>query len=198
MVNSEVPQVVLNPDGSVELTVQVAGFAEGKSVEVYGYVTQNSGYFASFRENRTVPKSDGTGRARLTLLMSPEKIGSPEKMELKEDEPVTVVTWVSDVWPSILQTASPSVNGEFRAKWAIDEAASNQWRLSRSRGQVAQRHGTVQSGGRVRDCPSRPYHLAAAVPDIIHDGCRGGATAFRGASRSTLLRAVREALLQSR
>jgi hypothetical protein len=123
-VHSEVPQAVLNRDGSVELTVQVVGFAEYKSVEVYGYVTQHSGYFASFRENRTVPEPDGSGRAKLTLLVS------PEKFELKEDEPVTVVTWVSEVWPSVLKVAPPSVNGEFQAKWTIDQAASDHWRLT--------------------------------------------------------------------
>ena len=44
------------------LTVQVVGFAEGKSVDVYGYVTQPTGAYASFRVTQISPRPIPSGR----------------------------------------------------------------------------------------------------------------------------------------
>ena len=70
MVNSEVTKVeVKRDDGSTELTVQVVGYTAGKSVDVYGYVSQPSGAFASFRETQEIRKVDSvTVRVRSSFV----------------------------------------------------------------------------------------------------------------------------------
>jgi hypothetical protein len=124
-VHSKVPNVEVNKsDGSTVLTVQVVGFAEGKSVDVYGYVTQPTGAYASFRETQDIPKADPvTGAAELTVTVP------ADQLTLDAEQPVTVLTWVSEFWPSMLTAAAAtSETGETKAEWAIDEAASDRWR----------------------------------------------------------------------
>jgi hypothetical protein len=123
-VHSQVPKVeVKNDDDNIVLTVQVVGFAEGKSVEISGYVTQNSGAYASFRETREIPKANSEGAAELEVTVPWEKLKLAE-------EPVTVVTWVSEVWPSILKVGTPA--GGFKAAWEIDPAATDLWRSNKA------------------------------------------------------------------
>ena len=119
MVNSKVPKIVLNFDGSIELTVQVVGFAEGKSVEVYGYVTQPTGAFASFRENQVIPAADpATGASEFPVIVPAELVAG---------QPVTVLTWVSEFWPSMLTAVATSETEKIEAEWAIDQAATDGW-----------------------------------------------------------------------
>jgi hypothetical protein len=123
-VNSQVTNVgVKRNDSSTVLTVQVVGFADGKSVEVYGYVTQPSGAFASFRETQDIPKADpATGASDLTVTVP------AEKLQLEAGQPVTVLTWVSEFWPSMLTAVATSETGEIQTAWAIDQAATDRWR----------------------------------------------------------------------
>jgi hypothetical protein len=125
MAHSQVPQVVLKENGDIELTVQIVGFTDGMPVEVYGYVSQDSGNFGSFRENRIVPKPEGTDPAKITVTIT------PDNLKLTENEPLTVVTWVSEVWPSMLtvdpSTAHTSTTGTITAAWSINQAASDSW-----------------------------------------------------------------------
>jgi hypothetical protein len=107
-------------DGSIDLTVQVVGFAEGKSVDVYGYVTQPTGAFASFRETQVIPAADpATGAGSLTVTVP---------AELDPGQPVTVLTWVSEFWPSMLIAADAPAAANIKAEWAIDPAATDRWR----------------------------------------------------------------------
>jgi hypothetical protein len=120
MVNSQVPKVVLNVDGSIVLTVQVVGFPAGKSVEVYGYVTQPTGAFASFRGTQVIPAADpDTGASSLTVTVP---------ADLDAGQPVTVLTWVSEFWPSMLIPVATSDTEGTKAEWAIDQAATDRWR----------------------------------------------------------------------
>jgi hypothetical protein len=128
MFTSQVPKIELNNDGSIDLTVQVAGFAEGKSVELYGYVTQPSGAFASFRETQEIPRADpATGASYLTVTVP------ADQLELEAGQPVTVLTRVSEFWPSMLTAVATPETGGIQAAWAIDPAATDRWR---GRGQV--------------------------------------------------------------
>lgn len=125
MVNSEVTKVeVKRDDGSTELTVQVVGYTAGKSVDVYGYVSQPSGAFASFRETQEIRKVDSvTGTSDLTVTVT------AKKLELDARQPVTVLTWVSEFWPSMLQQAAATPEtGEIQAAWVIDQEATDRWR----------------------------------------------------------------------
>jgi len=121
MVDSQVPKVELKLDGSTVLTVQVVGFAESKSVDISGYVTQNSGAYAAFHVTRDLPKPDDQGVAEVEVTLS------STELELAETEPVTIVTWVSEVWPSMLIEDTPA-STDFKAAWKIDQAATDRWR----------------------------------------------------------------------
>lgn len=98
-VNSRVPQIVRHADGSIELTVAVAGYKAGKYVEVYGYITQDSGTFGGFRKDWAVTGLDKDGVAKLTVTI-------PAGQLTLKDEPITVLTWISEVWPSMLTSAT--------------------------------------------------------------------------------------------
>jgi len=121
MVNSQVPKVELKLDGSTVLTVRVVGFAESKSVDISGYVTQNSGAYAAFHITQDLPKPDDEGVAEVEVTLS------STELELEEAEPVTIVTWVSEVWPSMLIEDTPT-SPDLKAAWKIDEAATGRWR----------------------------------------------------------------------
>ena len=120
MVNSQVPKVELKLDGSTVLTVRVVGFAESKSVDISGYVTQNSGAYAAFKVTEDLPKPDEAGVAEVEVTLS------SAELELAEAEPVTIVTWVSEVWPSMLIEDTPT--SPDKAAWKIDQAATDRWR----------------------------------------------------------------------
>lgn len=117
MVNSQVPKIILNDDNDVELTVQVVGLMQKKTVEIYGYITQNDGAntaYASFRDSQVVLKPDGSGVARVTLVVP------HDKLTLTLGVPVTVVTWVSEIWPSML-TADKNPSGGFERSWTAQD-----------------------------------------------------------------------------
>ena len=122
MVNSQVPKVIINSDGDIDITVQVVGFEHGKSVEVYGYVTQDSGYFASFRETRDFVPDPTTGVAKTQVTVS------SDKLKLAEGVPVTVVTSVSEIWPSML-TSDPqdSTTGVSKPSWTVNDELTPPW-----------------------------------------------------------------------
>jgi hypothetical protein len=82
------------PDGSVVLTVKVVGFGAGRSVEISGYITQNSGAFAAFYDIQTVLVPDPTDDASILTVTVP-------RTELVSGEDVTVVTRVAELWSTV-------------------------------------------------------------------------------------------------
>ena len=110
-VKSQVRAVELMPDGSVVLTVKVVGFGAGRSVEISGYITQNSGAFAAFYSIQTVPVPDPTDDASILTVTVP-------RAELVAGEDVTVVTRVAEVWSTVLR-AGVSAPGTTSA-WHAD------------------------------------------------------------------------------
>lgn len=120
-VKSQVPTVELQESGAIVVTVQVAGFQVGKCVEVYGYVTQDSGAFGSFRQTQEVPQPNGKPAPQITVTIPPKTV------DLKQGEKVTVVTWVSEIWPSILDPDKDD-HGDYTPSWTIDQAASDAYR----------------------------------------------------------------------
>ena len=55
--NSEVPTVELNHDGTINLVVNLTGFAAGAPVEISGQVTQENGAVATFYSVQEMPPS---------------------------------------------------------------------------------------------------------------------------------------------
>lgn len=128
MVLSQVPKIELTENGNVKLIVEIAGLRDEKSVEISGYVTQNDadkGVFASFREAHVVVKPDASGVAETPVIVP------HDQLKLMVDRPVTVVTWVSEIWPSVL---TPNLDreaaGKARQSWTINQAASHYEQLA--------------------------------------------------------------------
>ena len=122
-------------DGNIVLTVQVVGFPAGKSVDVYGYVTQPTGAFASFRETQVTSRPIPTRSACSLTVTVPA--------DLDPGQPVTVLTWVSEFWPSTLIAAEASATGNIKAEWAIDQAATDRWRSPAAAGGMPSGTGTA-------------------------------------------------------
>jgi hypothetical protein len=160
-VNSQVPEIKLNEHDDVEVTVQLAGFPAEKSIDVYGYITQNSGAFGGFRETRRVPAADDKGVAKITLTIP------AEKLKLTAGEPVTVVTWVSEVWPSMLTPDLPNETSGGKPSWTINQAVSDNWRLAHAAG--AEPSGSNSSGKTARTRLPGRIQPAGQSPGLYPD-----------------------------
>jgi hypothetical protein len=110
-VNSHVRTVELKADGSVVLTVHVFSFGAGRSVEISGYITQNSGAFAPFSTNQSVP-APVAGVSSVTVNVP--------AMGLNPGEDVEVITRVAEaqIWPTVLraEVAEQNVKATWRSK----------------------------------------------------------------------------------
>ena len=109
-VNSEVPKVQINEKGYIELTVQIVGIPAGKYVDVWGYIAQPGGGITEFKQERAeIPKPDPKTKAsKLTVTLLDE---TAEELGLNPDADVTVLTWVSYAWPSMLVRDRAAANG---------------------------------------------------------------------------------------
>ena len=78
-------------DDTVVVYVQTEGFSPGQEVEVSVYLTQGSAY-ATFNDKKRIPLPD---QPQLHVELP------ATKLDAKQD--VTVVTRITDVWPSVLE-----------------------------------------------------------------------------------------------
>ena len=78
-------------DDTVVVYVQTEGFNPGQEVEVSVYLTQGSAY-ATFNDKKRIPFPD---QPQLHVELP------ATKLDAKQD--VTVVTRITDVWPSVLE-----------------------------------------------------------------------------------------------
>jgi len=119
--NSEVPTVELNHDGTINLVVNLTGFAAGAPVEISGQVTQENGAVATFYTVQEMPPSGIVNLPNLPVV--PNKDFDP-------DFPITVVARASEVWISTLQVGatgsgpveSKVISGPVQAAWAVNKA----------------------------------------------------------------------------
>jgi hypothetical protein len=92
MVNSKVPKIELSEDGSINLTVDVRGFAAAAPVEISGHATQTNGAVATFYDVQNLPPDhrpdDGS---LLTVIAFPS-------VEFQKGGAITVVTRAAEVW----------------------------------------------------------------------------------------------------
>jgi hypothetical protein len=84
-------------DDTLVVYVQADNFSPGQEVEVSVYLTQDDAY-AAYNDKKRVPFPDPDNPDQPTVL--PVEL---PKTKLNANEPVTVITRVSEVWPSVLQ-----------------------------------------------------------------------------------------------
>ena len=101
-------------NNQLTLTIQVAGFEAGESIELSGYATQSDGGFATFYEMKQV---DNPG-APLTVI-------APLSTPFKVDDHVTVVLRAAKVWVTVLKKYPPD---GLQGAWASEHvAAAGAW-----------------------------------------------------------------------
>jgi hypothetical protein len=118
MGNNTLPHVTTvhyRGDGTVRVHVAVDDFKDGQKVEVSGTITQPSGKFATFHWTQTVNRPSGSPPNAPVELEVP--IGLTD---LTDDEDVTVVARVSEVWSTVLTKTAPAAGG--KAKWTAKYA----------------------------------------------------------------------------
>ncbi len=123
--NSEVPRVELNEDGTINLVVDVHGFDAGSPVEISGQVTQDNGAVATFYSVQEMPQNGRVFVKRLAAV--PPKTFGP-------GFPMTVVARAAEVWISTLEEdedsgALQSVidSTTLQAAWKVNHA---QWAVA--------------------------------------------------------------------
>jgi hypothetical protein len=84
-------------DDTLVVYVQADNFSPGQEVEVSVYLTQDDAY-AAYNDKKRVPFPDPDNPDQPTVL--PVEL---PKTKLNAKKPVTVITRVSEVWPSVLQ-----------------------------------------------------------------------------------------------
>jgi len=83
-------------DNTVVVYVQTEGFNPGQEVEVSVYLTQGNAY-ATFNDKKRIPLPDPNNPGQPPLHVELPAT----KLDAKQD--VTVVTRITDVWPTVLQ-----------------------------------------------------------------------------------------------
>jgi hypothetical protein len=84
-------------DDSLVAYVRADNFSPGQEVEVSVYLTQGDSY-ATYNDKKRVPFPD-PGNSRQGVVLPVEL----PRTKLDLSKPVTVITRVSEVWPSVLQ-----------------------------------------------------------------------------------------------
>jgi hypothetical protein len=120
MPNSEVPTVELNQNGTINVVVNITGFAVGAPVEISGQVTQENGAVATFYSVQQMPQSGTVNLPNLPVV--PNRNFVP-------GFPITVVARASEVWISTLQGGAGSgsveskvISGPVQAAWTVNNA----------------------------------------------------------------------------
>jgi hypothetical protein len=91
-VHSQVTKVNQRDDSTIQIHVQTNNFTPGRAVEVSGYLTQGSGAYVTFNVTKHVPLDPTETVLHVEL----------PAMDLNAGEDVTVLTRVTEVWPTVL------------------------------------------------------------------------------------------------
>ena len=128
MPDSRVTEIQQRGDDTIVVYVQTDGFYPGQEVEVSVYLTQGDAYIA-YNDKKRIPLPDPAspkGPAVLHVELS--------KKGLDGSQPVTVVTRVAEVWPSVLHPdparlaqyegiLGPATDQAITAVWTYQDAA---------------------------------------------------------------------------
>jgi hypothetical protein len=122
-------------DDTLSVYVQTDGFKPGQEVEVSVYLTQGSNY-ATFNAKERIPsdpdKPDQTLPLRVELPAT----------KLEAREPVTVVTRITDVWPTVLR---PNSNMRVSMGEYMDQAPKAVWTYQDTEGKGSGDQGSPAS-----------------------------------------------------
>jgi hypothetical protein len=88
-----VTEIHQRENNTLEVYVQTDSFKAGREVEVSGYLIQGSYAYVAFNQKKYIPL-DANGTSVLHVQLP--------AMDLDPEEPVTVVTRVAEVWPTVL------------------------------------------------------------------------------------------------
>lgn len=123
--NSAVPRIELNRNGTVNLVVNVYGFAPGTPIEISGQLTQENGTVATFHIVKEMPPSGPVLVAGLEVV--PPNSFAP-------GFPITIVARAAQVWITTLgEDTDPGTfvshvdSAQLRAAWKENSA---QWAVS--------------------------------------------------------------------
>ena len=97
--NSEVPRIELNEDGTINLVVNLYGFNVGAPVEISGSVTQQNGAVASFYSVQRMPDPPYPDTPSVVPLGPVASVGLNA---FDAGDPVTVVARAAQVWITTL------------------------------------------------------------------------------------------------
>jgi hypothetical protein len=109
LAHSQVIRINQRDDDTIAVHVQTANFTPGQEVQVSGYLTQGSGAYIPFNFTKHIPLDPTEPVMHVELPAT----------SLNAEEDVTVVTWVTEVWPTILgQEINPEYVGKgLKAAW---------------------------------------------------------------------------------
>jgi hypothetical protein len=94
MPDSQVPTILLNQDGTIDIQVAIYDFDGGTPVEITGQATQESGAIASFYSVQAVPAhADGT-----SALMEVKSVPVVAPYSFDPHDPVTITVKVALAW----------------------------------------------------------------------------------------------------
>jgi|SRR5215469_4158057 len=112
-VNPRVDKVCQRDDNTVELHVQTDSFKPGSEVEVSGYLVQDRKAYAPFSVRMHIPVG-AHPTAELEVQLP--------AMDLSQDQDVTVVTRVAEVWGTTLELDKDAqyVGKGLKAVWTAD------------------------------------------------------------------------------
>ncbi len=102
-------------DNTIVVDVQTNSYYPGQEVEVSVNLTQGSAYAAHYEKKR-IPIPD-PGNPQQPPAMHVELPAT----KLDEGQAVTVITRVTEVWPTVLQPASKSMSPGLRAMWTYQD-----------------------------------------------------------------------------
>ena len=97
-------------DNTLVVLVQTESFAPGQEVEVSVYLTQGETYAAHY-EKKYIPFPDSNDLRQQPAVLHVELPAT----ELDATQPVTVITRVAEVWPTVLQQDTKAMAAYGRA-----------------------------------------------------------------------------------
>jgi hypothetical protein len=115
-------------DDTILVYVETDSFTPGQEVEVSVYLTQGEAYAAHY-EKKHIPFPDPKNRDEPAVLHV-ELPATP----LNADQPVTVLTRVAEVWPSVLQQDSRKMEAVMEAIQDPGQALKAVWTYPDSEG----------------------------------------------------------------
>jgi hypothetical protein len=112
-------------DNTLVASVQTESFMPGQEVEVSVYLTQGEAYAAHYEKQR-IPFPDHPSNLRQTAVLHVELPAT----ELVAGQPVTVITRVAEVWPTVLKQGEGAMTLSRAASGSTDQGLKAIWKYS--------------------------------------------------------------------